>query len=290
MKGTTLALIATLVSATAFSAPRAETMTFEPSDDMYSDPNHSGTPPTETELWVANYSGVGHFERIMMRFDWDGAPAAIDSATLHLYRFFRCPSHFYTAVNFYGITEEWNEETWDHTTHIPHESTPFLTYTFGPDLGWYAIDVTDRVRDWIGGTSANCGFVIEGLDGEKWSKFYSKECGNPGMRPYLTVDYSCVGVEEGEAAPLFDLTVVNPFRDATIIRYILPEAGPVTLDIYDLRGRSVAHPVDGSAGAGSHVVVWDGRDDRGEEIPAGIYFCRLRAGNLEKTQKAIRLR
>ena len=290
MKNALLALCAVFLLTAAISASRADTMTLTPSDDMYSDPDHPGTPPTETELWVATFSGAGHYERIMMRFDLSTAPAAIDSATIHLYRFFRCPSHYYTATNFYGITEDWNEETWDHTRHVAHEASPFLGHTFGPDLGWSVVDVTGRVRDWIDGTSENHGFVIEGLNGEKWSKFHSKECANPGMRPYLTLHYSCVGVDDGAAAPGFGLTVSNPFRDRATIRYALPETGPASIDIYDIRGRLVASPVDGVVSAGSHALLWDGRGGAGGSLATGVYFCRLHAGNRVETKRMILLR
>lgn len=293
MRALTILLTAMFVLG-AFAAPLwADTVTLEPTDDMYSDPEHPGTPPTETELWVANYSGAGHYERIMMRFDLDALPPFIDDATLHLYRFFRCPSHYYTATRFFAISENWNEETWPYTQHISHEASPFTSHTFGPDLGWCKVDITDQVRSWLSGGTENHGFVIEGLTGEKWSKFYSKEHTNPGQRPYMTVDYSCVGVDgvnATEMATPFDLRVSNPFRTNATIQFSLPESERITVEVFDIRGRLVARPVEGERNAGNHAANWEGRNMNGEQLPAGMYFCRLQAGNRQRTEKIILLR
>ena len=48
----------------------AQTIIIEPSDDMYSDPEHPGAHPSD-ELWVANYDPTGNYQRIMMKFDLD---------------------------------------------------------------------------------------------------------------------------------------------------------------------------------------------------------------------------
>ena len=132
--------------------------------------------------------------------------------------------------------------------------------------------------------------MIEALTGQKWSKFYSKEYSAAGYHPYLTIYYSCVGVEQGEAVPGFGLTVSNPSRDRATIRYALPETGPVSIEIYDIRGRLIARPVDGILSAGSHALLWGGRDGAGGSLAAGVYFCRLRAENRVETKRMILLR
>ena len=50
----------------------------------------------------------------------------------------------------------------------------------------------------------------------------------------------------------------------------------VKLSLYDLRGRRVAHLVDGvSYPRGTHEVAWDARDDRGSRVGSGIYLLEL---------------
>ena len=71
----------------------------------------------------------------------------------------------------------------------------------------------------------------------------------------------------------------NPARGSARIPFSLPsaEAGgaPARLGVYDLTGRRVRVLVDEALRAGPHEATWDGRDDRGRALPAGLYFTRL---------------
>jgi hypothetical protein len=82
----------------------------------------------------------------------------------------------------------------------------------------------------------------------------------------------------------------NPFRAATTITYALPDAEPVTLSIYDIRGALVRNLVGGTVSAGHHQVVWDGRDARGHSVASGMYFCSMEAGGSRETRRMVLLR
>jgi len=75
----------------------------------------------------------------------------------------------------------------------------------------------------------------------------------------------------------------NPFspglNGATQIRYILNEAAPAELMIYNVQGQLVRRLVQGSLSRGSHAVSWDGRDSAGQLLPSGTYFYHLKAGS-----------
>ena len=68
----------------------------------------------------------------------------------------------------------------------------------------------------------------------------------------------------------------NPFNPAVTISFRLEEEGPARLDILDIRGRRVRGLLDRILGAGVEQVSWNGRDDEGRILPAGIYLARLR--------------
>jgi hypothetical protein len=70
----------------------------------------------------------------------------------------------------------------------------------------------------------------------------------------------------------------NPFNPSTTIRFGLPAAGHVEINIFDIAGQKVNSLVNNPFPAGAHEVVWTGRDDRGNLLASGIYFYRLRAG------------
>ena len=59
------------------------------------------------------------------------------------------------------------------------------------------------------------------------------------------------------------------------------------LAVYDLRGRLVRELVSGPVEAGSHTVVWDGRDRGGQSVAAGVYFARMDDGRTATTAKMV---
>ncbi len=74
----------------------------------------------------------------------------------------------------------------------------------------------------------------------------------------------------------------NPFNPATQIRFSLPDDRMCSLTIYDLLGRRIASLLEGPRNAGEHSVTWNAAD-----TPAGIYFCRLQAGDAQVTRKLV---
>jgi len=92
------------------------------------------------------------------------------------------------------------------------------------------------------------------------------------------------------AAPSLSVPAPNPFAVGTEISYSLPSQGRVTLRVYSVSGRLVRTLVNTSMPAGVHRVPWDGRDSAGREAHSGIYFFKLTAGGVERTERVMRLR
>ena len=82
----------------------------------------------------------------------------------------------------------------------------------------------------------------------------------------------------------------SPFRSELRLAYSLPRAGRVHLSIIDVQGRRVAILADGGQGAGSHVVVWDGRDRIGSDSSTGIYFVRFAVEGTVVVRRVLRMR
>jgi flagellar hook assembly protein FlgD len=76
----------------------------------------------------------------------------------------------------------------------------------------------------------------------------------------------------------------NPFNPSTTIPYELPKATFVSLKIYNTLGQLVVTLVDAQKEAGYHQVQWK------PDVPSGIYFYRLQAGEFIGTKKMILLR
>jgi len=82
----------------------------------------------------------------------------------------------------------------------------------------------------------------------------------------------------------------NPFNPATTIRFDLPTAENVLLQIFDVSGKEVSTLVDGPRSAGAYSVVWDGTNFDGQQVGAGAYFCRLVAGSFQQVNKMMLLK
>ena len=70
----------------------------------------------------------------------------------------------------------------------------------------------------------------------------------------------------------------NPFHSSTRISFRLPAESRVKVVAYNVSGRQVRIVADRNYEAGDHVLAWDGRDERGGKVPAGLYFLRFERG------------
>lgn len=83
----------------------------------------------------------------------------------------------------------------------------------------------------------------------------------------------------------------NPFSQATEVRLSLPSASDLGVRVYNASGRVVRTLHGGAAAAGRHVLLWDGQDDRGHEMPAGAYFYKIELnGKTAGTGRLLRIR
>ncbi len=75
----------------------------------------------------------------------------------------------------------------------------------------------------------------------------------------------------------------NPFNPSTNIHYGLPRAAHVSVRIYNLLGQEVAQLKDEIENAGTHEVVWLGRNTAGTSVASGVYFYQLEARPVDGT-------
>jgi hypothetical protein len=77
----------------------------------------------------------------------------------------------------------------------------------------------------------------------------------------------------------------NPFNPETTIDYQVRENVPVQMVVYNLLGQQVRSLVNEVKSQGYHSITWDGRDDGGNLVSSGVYFCYLTAGSYRQTRK-----
>jgi len=143
------------------------------------------------------------------------------------------------------------------------------------------------------------GLVVPWLDhflkGEPgaWSAF-TEALGQPG----IVAQQSCTlsGTDEPDVFAtdgprlLLGPARPNPFFSEATIEYRLPRAGVATIAIFAPSGRRIRLLAHEEQAAGPHRIRWDGRDEHRVAVPAGIYWCRVRACGEEAALRLLELR
>ena len=82
----------------------------------------------------------------------------------------------------------------------------------------------------------------------------------------------------------------NPFNPAVVIPLDLAtDAARVSLSVYDVLGRRVRQLWQGPLGAGAHRFTWDGRDEEGKGVAAGVYIYKVEVEGQIEAKKTTRL-
>lgn len=118
--------------------------------------------------------------------------------------------------------------------------------------------------------------------------------GGPTVAVLLSQPSALTGVADPGAPPVpvavLSQNAPNPFNPDTRIGFSLSHAGPVTLRVYDVRGREVVTLVNATLQAGQHQVVWSGVSATGVPVASGVYFYRLEAPRFKQTRRMVLLK
>ena len=82
----------------------------------------------------------------------------------------------------------------------------------------------------------------------------------------------------------------NPFNPTTTLRFNVPKPSQVAIKIYDMLGREVKTLLDRKCEAGSHTMVWDGKNNQQLPAASGVYFVWMRTENFMAVKKTVLLR
>ncbi len=113
-----------------------------------------------------------------------------------------------------------------------------------------------------------------------------------GACDYIGLNYSHISEDNG-----IDLTGLilsqnypNPFNSKTTIQYSLPGENTVTIVIYDLKGSRIKTLINDRQAVGVKTLLWNGKNDAGRPVPAGIYLYTMTSGNIITTRKMVYLK
>ena len=115
----------------------------------------------------------------------------------------------------------------------------------------------------------------------------------PSMENYIYEVYS-TGVSAGlNSEPINTLSFKleqnypNPFNPATTIQFNLNKAASVKIDIFNVEGKLVNQIVNNYRKAGTHKVLWNGTNNKGDRVASGTYFYRITNDNNVQTKKML---
>ena len=89
----------------------------------------------------------------------------------------------------------------------------------------------------------------------------------------------------------------NPFNPTTSIPFKVKSlefgvgrSTHTTLIVYNILGQRIRSLVDENLNSGTYQVTWDAKNDKGEKVPSGVYFYRLKSGDVSEVRKMVLLR
>ena len=141
---------------------------------------------------------------------------------------------------------------------------------------------------------------IEGLDG---SGTFSRTISD--MTALEVSSYDAITIYGGYADPVTPVTGVearataldfaapvlspNPAMGRVHVKFELPRAARTQVSVIDLLGRRVRSLADADFAAGAHDLSWDGSNETGGRVPAGVYFLRVESGSASRVTRMTRL-
>ncbi len=180
-----------------------------------------------------------------------------------------------------------------------------VDYTHGRIYEW-----SPSAGDWGFKVVANWPFTMGGfalayagdMDGDGYNELvqgfleppYSS--GNPNGYTFAVVEATATGVRQDWRVITPDdyklaQNYPNPFNPSTTIEFTLPIAKEISLVVYNLKGQEVVRLADNKHfSAGTHTLIWNGRDAAGRPVASGVYIYQLRAGNVVKSHRMTLLR
>ncbi|NQT27719.1 T9SS type A sorting domain-containing protein [candidate division KSB1 bacterium] len=194
------------------------------------------------------------------------------------------PPHDFELISpFYMRFEQWPDSVecaWHTTTDPDIEDVLTYKWVFYQAQGSGVFDpitipVTDTTRIFYPDSTWDTGvygWKIVASDGT-----ITKDCDDPG---FFRKDVDpLAGVEDGMSAIPTDFGLMqnypNPFNPETQITYQVPKTSRVHLAVYNVLGQQVLLLENGIKEPGTYHVLWLGKNEAGQQMPSGIYLCRM---------------
>lgn len=171
-----------------------------------------------------------------------------------------------------------NDGVWTRTIVFPDSSATYVNYKYWFNSTLECFGINDRGFALDDLTYSATNPIVRHL--EKWD--YCTDY--VGVNPQAPVNRTGTGF--GVLMPV----VPNPVARRASFSFDLYRAGRVSLSVYDVGGRRVAHLVDAWMPAGVHTATWEGLNDAGLRLSNGVYMYELAMGAERLSRRMILVR
>jgi M6 family metalloprotease-like protein len=113
--------------------------------------------------------------------------------------------------------------------------------------------------------------------------------GNKGPAAPIRPVWEPSDIDSSSARFGLSLGSPNPSVPPLRIRFSLPQEAMVSLAVFDIGGRRIASLARAKYGRGEWEIAWDGRNDEGGRVPAGVFFVKMAAGGFSSTKVVVLL-
>lgn len=207
------------------------------------------------------------------------------------------PTYLYIAgitnleLSFESLTDTlFPNEFSNNFLEMNYSGTEQLIYQFDDEIGWVTILGGDGTLD-----SGDSQFITFNFN----SSFMSP--GNYEGDIILTTNMGTLpihlqmvileplGIKDGTIPMKFAVSTnyPNPFNPSTKFTVSIPNLSNVSAVVFDLKGHRIATLLNAEMESGVYDFTWQGRNDNGNKVSAGVYILRVDAGNFHHNQKMI---
>ena len=181
-----------------------------------------------------------------------------------------------------GIIDAWGNQSY---VEFPADQT---TYGLSRDGEWgqASIPVEDIRGDYIDLRMLSYEFVILEVNGSQCEFALDDIYWEGGGLVKVVKDE----VKENPQEYLLQGNYPNPFNSTTKIKYEIFKKDFIKINIYDVKGFNIKYLFNNIKDIGTHIIRWDGTDNYGKEVPAGVYLYKVQVGDYIQTRKMILLK
>jgi hypothetical protein len=172
----------------------------------------------------------------------------------------------------------------DSIGSVPHDIPGYVKLTnFSLPNTWLSLSGNWGTLGYLQSAPVAVGFSAQDLEVRDYAcNIIARDSyNNKIIIPVLmhVLDTATIGLNENSNSLFRIRCFPNPFRYSTCIQYFLQDPAGVSMEIYGMTGIRVKTVTTVFQDRGTHRVIWNGNNDGGEPLPAGIYNVVIRSGN-----------